>query len=165
MWHYEFRDNAKILYCKPHGSLHWGLIRKTNQVSLHHPVDSCNYKKLFLDQESNEDALVIPPIKKQEERPPPLKDVWKKALNAMSTAEELCVIGYSAPETDNEKAVELLGKASTSLGRVVIANPCKSDRGRILGLLRNRAVAVTEYDGFEEYLGREFQETCVIKDA
>ena len=157
MQHYEFRHNAKILYCKPHGSLNWGVTRKTGQASLHHSAESCNYKKLFLDQDSSEDALVIPPIE-EKELPPPLKEVWKNALDAISRAEELCVIGYSAPETDNKEAVELLGKASTSLRRVVIANPCESDRGRILGLLSTSSEEnVVEYGGFEEYLDAEFK--------
>ncbi len=165
MREYEFRHDAKILYYKPHGSLHWGLSRETGQVSLHHPAESSNYEKLFLRQDSNEDALVILPIE-EKELPLPLQGVWNGALDAMSRAEELFVIGYSAPDTDNREAAQLFGKASASLKRVVIANPCESNRQRIRDLLVNFGTGqVIEYHDFEECLKREFEETCAAKEA
>jgi len=162
IWDYEFRDDAKILYCKPHGSLHWGLHRKTGQVSLHHPMESCNSKKLFLREDRTEDALVIPPTE-EKELPSPLREVWKRALETMSRAKELCVIGYSAPATDNKEAVELFGSAAASLGRVVIANRSESDRRHIRHLLGNPSKEkVIEYGCFKEYLEKEFREVCAV---
>ena len=82
---------------------------------------------------------------------PALVTIWQKALDQMSQAEEIHVIGYSAPRAD-QAAIELLnGAGKEGLRRVVIVNPEEPDRRRIQAFLGVPDKLVKPYQSFEEY--------------
>jgi len=151
--YYEFFDEAKISYYKLHGSLNWRFDQGSQRTSLCHPQNPCDCES-FRGGGAKDDLLVIPPVE-EKDFPLPLRTVWKKASDKLSKAEELCVIGYSAPDVDRE-AVALLRRTPSSLKRVVIVNPSEDHTQRILGLLGNPSgEIVTRYVGFKEYLEKE----------
>lgn len=99
------QGSPAVLLLKLHGSTNWAICQNCEKVYVlgskvtENPAafrakacGSCGKGKLRL--------LLVPPSWDKSEYSEPMQPVWKKAVDALRSANRICVIGYSMPETD-----------------------------------------------------------------
>ena len=115
-WHYrpvrstKQRDPHGIHVLKPHGSLNWSFRGNEPPVEID---TGCHLSPIACRSEATdkfEEAMIIPPtalkqaITVPETQDPELTrlfvEIWREALEALSNAKRIFVIGYSFPQTD-----------------------------------------------------------------
>ena len=156
-WCEGLPQEAKISYYKLHGSLNMSFDPETKAVSLHGPCGDHQAHRYVGREEQAGQPLLIPPLLQKKIPIPALAALWEKAEEKLSQAEEIHVIGYSAPDADQEarKLLKGVGKRK-SIKRVVIVNKKPDDRDGLQILLKASTVKVQSYELFEEYLSSEY---------
>lgn len=84
---------ASLSIAKMHGSSNWAKAEKKRGLR----ADVYNS---YRDFPEGREPIVVPPTWRKGELSPLLGEVWSNALNYLSTATRICVIGYSMPPTD-----------------------------------------------------------------
>lgn len=131
--------SGTVPLCKLHGSLNWTATSEGIRAY-------ADCRPAFRSEATS--YIVAPTPQKQ--RPALLRHVWEAAEEALSSADEWIVVGYSAPWYDQAVAALLTAAGGTSGGvRVVDPNADVADRYRSL-TRRN----VTWEGSLENFVGR-----------
>lgn len=99
------QQGGGVSLLKLHGSTNWAICPKCRKVHVAgakftgnpaafraQPCAKCHKSGLHL--------LLVPPSWDKSEYRTTMRPVWNQAVNALKTANRICVIGYSMPETD-----------------------------------------------------------------
>lgn len=139
-----------VYLLKLHGSLNWQLPSE--------PGGEIVLKQRLHRQRGTPQFTIIPPGGSKEERGGPIfDDLWRKAERALRNARSIAVLGFSFTPGDlHVQAVVRLAMArSSSLRRLIIANPSKDDREQIRAVFAQRLrsdVVVRQYDDLAQFV-------------
>lgn len=122
---------SEIPVLKLHGSIRWGYSEDGSEIQIYNASDEHFFR--------NGVPVIVPPTWNKPGPEGELGNVWTNALDAISEATRIFVVGYSIPETDPHfrylMAVGL--QENSTLRKIVICNPCaKSMRERIKRVFR-----------------------------
>ena len=152
------RPTASVNLFKLHGSINWVYSEKTkeilqwnlrdaysNQQNIVHETRDCiRYRispnlHLFRPNENPKETqpLIIPPTFNKGAENQYLSEVWRSSVEVLKEAENIIVIGYSLPETDQFfKYLYSLGTIGKSIIRkFTVIDPSKGSHLRFEGLL------------------------------
>jgi hypothetical protein len=148
-------EPVKLL--KLHGSFNW---RESG--------DSFSLKQRpYTRQHGHTKYYIVPPvISKDKVLEGPLGNIWRTASSALSAAESIAVIGYSVPPADAlanalfSSRMHLASGSASPLKTLIIANPDRTVRHRIIRSFRQSIMASTRvlvFDSFDEMNGYLFK--------
>lgn len=129
------RRPLRFLVLKLHGSINWGVCpncraqlyiqsRKPGPMLSWFPQQLCaNCKKQIYQ------PLLVPPTWDKHEHQDILQRVWTEAFEQMKSANRICVIGYSMPETDAffKYLLTLALSESSRLSKLIVVDLGSSD--------------------------------------
>jgi hypothetical protein len=124
-----FPRKEYVRLLKPHGSLHWAVLDKTE-------------KRLRLETDAYAErpakGNIIPPTwDKTILGEWPWKPIWQEASHMLQRTRCLIVLGYSVPQTDlTSQALIRSSLSGSQLRLVVVANPDPAARARVIDLAR-----------------------------
>lgn len=149
---------------KLHGSLNWlkcplcGFVYINTAGSIHQQAfreDTIDYNNTCLCGHGPVRTVIVAPSMVRSIRDPDLLTIWRSALEALRTADEWIIAGYSLPPEDITirsillRALHGRGKAKPPRIRVVQRSPDPALEGRYRLLLSDCSF---EYDGFEGFV-------------
>lgn len=149
---------------KLHGSLNWlkcplcGFVYINTAGSIHQQAfreEKIDYNNTCLCGHGPVRTVIVAPSMVRSIRDADLLTIWRSALEALRTADEWIIAGYSLPPEDITirsillRALHGRGKAKSPRIRVVQRSPDKSMEGRYRLLLPDCSF---EYDGFEGFV-------------
>jgi hypothetical protein len=151
----EFQKPSQIKLLKLHGSLNWD-----DQYRLRWSDDSRisffpNYlleetKYLFPYQGKHGSEGWILPSWIKRYKPAQLLHIWRQAVKALGTAEEIIVIGYSLPEEDSA-VVSLLGTVDyKNCKRILLIDPHAKQ-------IADKYRRITQFEGIE-YIDKKLED-------
>ena len=149
-------QNQTIRLLKLHGSLNWRELPSGN-------TDPIKFRQKIYKQNGQKTFQIIPPEFVKAVSNEPFQAIWSRAAGAIRNAETLIFIGFSFPLTD--QLVEALFRISlvenSSLSKIIIVNPSKTDRSRIRQIcsfpLANRKTRLIQFDSFAEFAPHAYE--------
>lgn len=168
-YHLDSNDGQGIPLLKLHGSLNWGACAKCGQIVPIGLADVLNRNSLlrmsteefFLNPSGefqrhthcgvqlSQEPAIVPPTWNKEDYHRSIAAVWRRAAGELAAAEDIFVIGYSLPRTDEFfRYLFALGSAGDSLlRRFWVINPDASGsvNDRFQTLLGPGAIARYQY--------------------
>ena len=144
---YDGKISEGIQIAKPHGSLN---LAEISRKHYDRAKDSINFHSIYIDWEENEkiviracdpsDAanriinptgatLLVEPTARKSYISGWIQLQWQRAFNMLRQAEEICVIGYSLPDTDFRPRIlfQLAGVNRDNCPRICLVDP-KADK-------------------------------------
>jgi len=113
------KEIGKLPYLKLHGSINWGICQECNKIvplyfnelklpinlsdlkSCHYELGSALHYKSCCQKPLKGPPVLIPPTWNKTGYHGQLSNVWKRAAEELSKADNIFIIGYSLPETDS----------------------------------------------------------------
>lgn len=153
-------ENIKIYLLKPHGSFNWMYCNGCSETSLYYDMgyENCNYfnRKACPLCGNNDSALVLvpPTYFKKKSQLDILKNIYKKAEEALQKADEITIIGYSLPKED----VDIINLFKNNIldekkPHITIVNESVSDMNKIENLLGSKNKKIEKIEKkFSEYV-------------
>jgi hypothetical protein len=142
--------NATIRLYKLHGSLNWRPLSDDRS-------DEIRFREKIYKQKGQKAYEIIPPEFLKEIQREPFNTLWSRAASSFRGAQNLALIGFSFPPTDQlVEAMFRMGlEENRNLRRLVIVNPSRQDRDRIrrvcAEILKRRPVRVVQFDYLKEF--------------
>jgi hypothetical protein len=136
---------------KMHGSVNWGVDRRNNIL-----IDPANTAVAVMDQDKKP-IIGFPGPTKQSTCGGLLSGIWAAARDRILDANDIVIIGYSFPATDNYARTQLLdwlGSNSKKAAISVVLGPDSVDAVRVQTLLKRYAGAATLQ--FPKLSGQEY---------
>lgn len=150
------REPRDVDLLKLHGSFNWGWCRKCNTYSMSYGGDFRDVSGSKCDScLSDLVPILVPPTRKKSQYILELEPLWEKTRSVLSTADTLCVVGYSFNQVDLE-AIDLFEgslRENRNLKGLLVADPsCKSIVELLYGFLGRKIKNTITYTSFEEMM-------------